>query len=134
VNVGSLAAIRPLANLTVYSMSKAALEALTKCAALELAPRGIRVNAVNPATVVTDIHRRAGMQGEAYDRYLIDNNVMHPLGRPGQPSDCSALISYIASDACAWMTGQCIGLDGGRSLCVPAAKDLTDPTTSSIVK
>lgn len=133
MNVGSLAAIRPLANLTVYSMSKAALEAMTKCAALELAPRGIRVNAVNPATVVTDIHRRAGMQGEAYERYLIDNNAMHPLGRPGQPSDCSALISYIASDACAWMTGQCIGLDGDRSLCVPVAKDLTSPTTSSIV-
>ena len=46
VNVGSLAAVRPLANLTVYSMSKAALEALTKCAALELAPKGIRCVAV----------------------------------------------------------------------------------------
>ena len=50
VNVGSLAAIRPLPNLTVYSMSKCGLEALTKCAALELAGRGIRVNAINPAT------------------------------------------------------------------------------------
>eukprot|EP00960_Hanusia_phi_P074860 768334-Hanusia_phi.AAC.4 len=130
VNVGSLAGTRTIPNLTIYSVSKAALESLTKCAALELADKGIRVNSINPATVMTEIFKRSGMSDEMCDSYVKENSKLHPLGRVGYPEDCAvryipqSMITFIASDGAAWLTGQCIGLDGGRSLCVPAASQL----------
>ncbi|EKX52490.1 hypothetical protein GUITHDRAFT_64987 [Guillardia theta CCMP2712] len=106
VNVGSLAGTRTIPNLTSYSVSKAALESLTKCAALELADRGIRVNSINPATVMTEIFKRSGMSDEMCDSYVKENAKLHPLGRVGQPEDCAAMITFIASDGASWMTGQ----------------------------
>ena len=116
VNVSSVAGLRAFPNLLVYCVSKAALDQLTRCAALDLAPRGIRVNAVNPGVVVTNLHRRSGMTEDAYEAFLEHSKTTHPLGRPGTPEEIADLIFYLASDRAAWITGETISIDGGRHL------------------
>ena len=116
VNVSSVAGLRAFPNLLVYCVSKAALDQLTRCAALDLAPKGIRVNAVNPGVVVTNLHRRSGMTEDAYAAFLEHSRTTHPLGRPGTPEEIADLIFYLASERAAWITGETISIDGGRHL------------------
>ena len=78
VNVSSVAGLRAFPNLLVYCISKAALDQLTRCAALDLAPKGIRVNAVNPGVVITNLHRRSGMLDDAYAAFLEHSKTTHP--------------------------------------------------------
>ncbi len=69
VNVSSVAGLRSFPNVLAYCVSKAAIDQLTRCSAHELAPKGIRVNAVNPGVVVTSLHKRGGMADEAYQNF-----------------------------------------------------------------
>jgi NAD(P)-dependent dehydrogenase (short-subunit alcohol dehydrogenase family) len=116
VNVSSVAGLRAFPGLTAYCVSKAAIDQLTRCAALDLAPKGVRVNAVNPGVVVTNLHRRGGMDEERYAAFLSHSNATHPLGRPGTPDEVADLIAFLVSPASAWMTGETISIDGGRHL------------------
>jgi NAD(P)-dependent dehydrogenase (short-subunit alcohol dehydrogenase family) len=116
VNVSSVAGLRAFPGVLAYAVSKAAVDQLTRCAAVELAPRGIRVNAVNPGVVVTELHRRGGMAEEAYAAFLERARETHPLGRPGQPDEVAELILFLATARSAWMTGETIAIDGGRHL------------------
>ena len=116
VNVSSVTGIRAFPGVLAYCVSKSALDQLTRCAALELAPRRIRVNAVNPGVVVTNLHRRSGMPEEAYRAFLERSRETHPLGRPGDASEVADLIFFLASEAAAWITGETIAVDGGRHL------------------
>ena len=116
VNVSSVAGLRAFPNLLVYCISKAALDQLTRCAALDLAPKGIRVNAVNPGVVVSDLHRRSGMTEDSYSAFLEHSKQTHPLGRTGVPDEIADLIAYLASDRASWITGETISIDGGRHL------------------
>ena len=116
VNVSSVAGLRAFPNLIVYCISKAALDQLTRCAALDLAPKGIRVNAVNPGVVVTNLHRRSGMAEDAYATFLQHSKTTHPLGRPGDADEVADLIFYLASERAGWITGETISIDGGRHL------------------
>ena len=116
VNVSSVAGLRAFPNLLVYCVSKAALDQLTRCAALDLAPKGIRVNAVNPGVVITNLHRRSGMTEEAYEAFLEHSKTTHPLGRAGTPDEIADLIFYLATERAAWITGETISIDGGRHL------------------
>ncbi len=116
VNVSSVNGLRSFPNLLAYCVSKSALDHMTRCAALELAPKGVRVNAVNPGVTVSNLHRRGGMAEEAYEAFLVRSRETHPLGRPGQPEDISEVIFFLASDAAKWMTGETIPVDGGRHL------------------
>ena len=116
VNVSSVAGLRAFPNLLVYCVSKAALDQLTRCAALDLAPKGIRVNAVNPGVVVTNLHRRSGMSEGAYAAFLEHSKTTHPLGRAGEPDEIADLIYYLASERAGWITGETISIDGGRHL------------------
>ncbi len=116
VNVSSVNGLRAFAGVLAYNVSKAAVDHLTRCAALEMAPFGVRVNGVNPGVTVTNLHRRGGMDEGAYAAFLQRSRETHPLGRPGQPEDISALIVFLASDDAAWMTGETIPVDGGRHL------------------
>lgn len=116
VNVSSVAGLRAFPNLLVYCISKAALDQLTRCAALDLAPKGIRVNAVNPGVVVTNLHRRSGMAEDAYSAFLEHSKTTHPLGRAGEPDEIADLIVYLASERAGWITGETISIDGGRHL------------------
>ena len=115
VNVSSVTGLRAFPGVLAYCVSKAALDQLTRCSALELAPKGVRVNAVNPGVVVTDIHKRGGMSDEAYAAFLEHSKTTHPLGRTGRPEEIAALVLYLASDQAAWITGATYSIDGGRS-------------------
>lgn len=116
VNVSSVNGLRAFAGVLAYNVSKAAVDHLTRCAALEMAPMGVRVNAVNPGVTVTNLHRRSGMGDEQYGAFLERSKTTHPLGRPGDPAEIAALILYLASDQASWMTGETIPIDGGRHL------------------
>jgi len=114
VNVSSVTGIRAFPGLVAYCASKAGVDQLTRCAALELAPKGIRVNAVDPGVVVSNLHRRGGMGEEKYQAFLEHSKTTHPLGRVGSPEDVSNAIVFLASDQSGWITGASIPVDGGR--------------------
>ena len=116
VNVSSVTGLRAFPGVLAYCVSKAGLDQLTRCAALELAGSGVRVNAVNPGVVVSNLHRRSGMQEDAYEAFLEHSKTTHPLGRVGQPQDIADAIVYLASDQAGWVTGVTLSLDGGRHL------------------
>lgn len=116
VNLSSVAGTRAFPGLLSYCVSKAAVDQLTRCAALDLAPSGVRVNAVNPGVVVTNLHRRGGMDETRYAAFLDHSKATHPLGRPGTPEEVADLITFLASPAAAWITGETISVDGGRHL------------------
>ena len=116
VNVSSVTGLRSFPGVLAYCVSKAAVDQLTRCAALELAPKGVRVNAVNPGVVVSNLHRRGGMDEESYAKFLARSRETHPLGRPGEAREIADLIFFLASDAAGWITGETISIDGGRHL------------------
>lgn len=116
VNVSSVTGLRAFPGVLAYCVSKAALDQLTRCAALELAPKGIRVNAVNPGVVMTNLHRAGGMSEQEYAAFLERSKTTHPLGRVGEPWEVAELIYFLASDRAGWITGATISIDGGRAL------------------
>jgi NAD(P)-dependent dehydrogenase (short-subunit alcohol dehydrogenase family) len=116
VNVSSVNGLRSFAGVLAYCVSKSGMDQLTRCAALEMAPHGVRVNAVNPGVTVTNLHTRGGMNAESYAAFLQRSKETHPLGRPGQPDEVADLIVFLASDRAGWMTGETIPIDGGRHL------------------
>lgn len=115
VNVSSVTATRAFPNVLAYCVSKAGVDQLTRCSALEMAPKGIRVNAVNPGVVVSNLHKRGGMNDADYERFIATAKNTHPLGRPGQPGEIAELIYFLASDKAAWITGATYEIDGGRA-------------------
>jgi NAD(P)-dependent dehydrogenase (short-subunit alcohol dehydrogenase family) len=115
VNVSSVTGLRAFPNVLAYCVSKAALDQLTSCAALELAPKGVRVNAVNPGVVRTNLHRRSGMDDATYDAFAERGKATHPIGRIGEPDEIAELIMYLASDKAGWITGVTYSIDGGRA-------------------
>jgi Dehydrogenases with different specificities (related to short-chain alcohol dehydrogenases) len=115
VNVSSVAGTRAFPNVLAYCVSKAGTDQLTRCSALELAPKGIRVNAVNPGVVVTNLHKRSGMEDEAYNKFLEHSKETHPIGRVGTPQEVAELIYFLASEKASWITGATYEIDGGRA-------------------
>jgi len=115
VNVSSVTGLRAFPGVLAYCVSKAGVDQLTRCAALELAPKGIRVNAVNPGVVVTEIHKRGGMGEEKYAGFLEHSKTTHPLGRTGTADEVAELILFLASDRASWITGVTYSIDGGRA-------------------
>ena len=115
VNVSSVTGLRAFPGVLAYCISKAAVDQLTRCAALELASKQIRVNAVNPGVVITDLHKRGGMNEENYQAFLERSATTHPLGRPGKPEEIADLILFLASDKAGWITGATYSIDGGRA-------------------
>jgi NAD(P)-dependent dehydrogenase (short-subunit alcohol dehydrogenase family) len=114
VNVSSVTGLRAFPGVLAYCVSKAATDQLTRCAALELAPKGVRVNAVNPGVVETNLHKRGGMPVEDYEKFLANAANTHPLGRAGQPEEVAELIYFLASEKASWITGVTYEIDGGR--------------------
>ena len=115
VNVSSVTGLRAFPNVLAYCVSKAATDQLTRCSALELAPKGVRVNAVNPGVVITNLHKRGGMSDVNYERFLENARNTHPLGRAGTPQEIAELIGFLASDKASWITGASYEIDGGRA-------------------
>jgi NAD(P)-dependent dehydrogenase (short-subunit alcohol dehydrogenase family) len=116
VNVSSVTGLRSFPGVLAYCVSKSGLDQLTRCAALELAAKGVRVNAVNPGVVITEIHKRGGMTETEYAAFLEHSKTTHPLGRVGKAEEVAELIFFLASDSASWITGGTYSIDGGRAL------------------
>lgn len=115
VTISSVASIRPYGNLAAYCVSKAAVDMFTRCAALDFAPHGVRVNAVNPGVVVTELHTVTSAVAD-YAGFLERSKGTHPIGRVGQPAEIAALVLFLMSDDAGWITGDTVSIDGGRAL------------------
>ncbi|KAK3908633.1 3-oxoacyl-[acyl-carrier-protein] reductase FabG [Frankliniella fusca] len=114
VNVSSVAGLRSFPNIAAYCTSKAAVDQMTRCTALDLAPYGIRVNAVNPGVIVTDIHKRAGMSEKDYAEFIEHSKSTHALGRAGTVDEVAKCIAFLASEDSSFTTGETVTVDGGR--------------------
>lgn len=113
VLLSSTSASTPSPNISVYSASKAAINAVMKVAALELAPRKIRVNAVSPGPVATEIMDKSGIGDQEMQGHIV-NGI--PLARLGNPAEVAKLISYLAGNNAAFVTGSEFVIDGGQSI------------------
>jgi NAD(P)-dependent dehydrogenase (short-subunit alcohol dehydrogenase family) len=117
VNLSSTLGTKAVAGFADYGASKAALEHLTRCWALELAPQGVRVNAVASGPVETDFLReRMGFSHEEAEAVKAQERSAIPLGRRGLPADVARWILALASKDADWVTGQVFRIDGGFSL------------------
>jgi len=119
VNVSSVNGMRAFPGVLAYNISKAAMDHFTKCVALELAPKGVRVNSVNPGVIVTEVHKRSGMDDETYEKFLEFSRQTHALGRVGEVKEVADAITFLASDRSSFITGLLLPIDGGRHAMCP---------------
>ncbi|XP_014101296.1 3-oxoacyl-[acyl-carrier-protein] reductase FabG [Bactrocera oleae] len=119
VNVSSIAGTRSFAGAVAYCTSKAAIEQFTRCIALDLAPKNVRVNVVSPGTILTDFHKRIGFSEEEDAKFLEHSKTTHALGRVGEPKEVADGIIFLASDSSSFITGATLPIDGGRHAMCP---------------
>lgn len=112
VSISSLNARQPAAGMSAYCAAKAGLSMLTQVAALEMGPRGIRVNAIAPGFVHTPLTEPAAMIPGVVEEY-VENTA---LGRAGSPEDIAAAVVFVCSPQASWMTGEVLDLNGGAHL------------------
>jgi NAD(P)-dependent dehydrogenase (short-subunit alcohol dehydrogenase family) len=110
INMSSINAVVAIPNQVPYCVSKGGLAQLTKVMALSLAPYGIRVNAIGPGSIMTDILKAVATDREAKRRILTRT----PLGRIGEPEEIASIAVFLASADSSYMTGQTVYADGGR--------------------
>ncbi|WP_219837227.1 SDR family NAD(P)-dependent oxidoreductase [Paenibacillus sp. R14(2021)] len=114
VNISSTYGSKAAAGLSLYGSSKAAIEHLTRCWALEFAPKGIRVNAIASGPVESAFLKdRMGLSNEQIEAVKEQERQMIPLGRRGEPDDVATWILNVADPEVSWITGQIIAVDGG---------------------
>lgn len=111
VNMSSVNAVVALPDLIAYGASKAAIGQMTKTMAIALAPHGIRVNAIGPGTIATELARNAVLGSEAARRKVMSRT---PMGRLGEPDEVARVAVFLACEDSAYMTGQTVYADGGR--------------------
>ncbi len=111
VNMSSANAVVAIANQVPYVVSKGGINQLTKVMAVALAPHGIRVNAIGPGTILTEMAKQAVLTDDAARRKILSRT---PLGRCGEPEEVAAVAAFLASDDASYLTGQTIYPDGGR--------------------
>lgn len=110
INISSVVAVSPAPGGSVYSATKAAVDAVTKSLAKELGPKNIRVNSLNPGMIETEGVHTAGFLGTDFHKKVVADT---PLGRIGQPSDIGPVAVFLASADSAWITGQTLLVSGG---------------------
>lgn len=110
INMSSVNALLAIPGLGAYACTKGALNQLTKVAAIELAPHKIRVVAIGPGTILTDLARKSVLSDEAARRRILSRT---PIGRAGEPEEVASVASFLASDDASYITGQTITVDGG---------------------
>ncbi|MCZ6464974.1 MAG: SDR family NAD(P)-dependent oxidoreductase [Proteobacteria bacterium] len=121
VNISSIAGALTHRYMSSYCASKAGLNMLTRCTADDLGQYGIRVNAVMPGIVKTDLAAPLWQNPGVVDEYLR----RMPISRLGQPDDIGPFVAFLLSDEASWITGQCIGVDGGHT--IRQGPDLVEP-------
>lgn len=114
VVVSSVNGQRAFPNVLAYCCSKAAVDQFVMCTSLELAPKGVRINAVNPGVTRTNLHRRSGMSEADYAAFVERSRTTHPIGRIGEPEEVADMVLFLASDRAGMITGNCVFVDGGR--------------------
>lgn len=110
INLSSVNAVLAIPNQIPYAISKGAIRQLTNVTAVALAPRGIRVNAIGPGTIMTEMGKSVMASEEQRQRILSRT----PLGRVGDPEEIASIAAFLASDEASYITGQTIYADGGR--------------------
>lgn len=113
VNVASVLGINGARSRVVYAASKGAVILLTKCMAIDHGPDNIRVNAICPSFVETDLTAEVMRRAQDPDAMRRERVSVHPLGRLGRPEDVAGIAVYLASDESAWVTGAALAVDGG---------------------
>ncbi len=116
INLSSINAYTGMPNTAVYAASKAALNSFTRTAAIELAPRKIRVNAVNPGPVNTPIFEKVGMPEADLNAFAVAMQNRVPLKQFGTPEAIAKLVAFLASDDASFITGAEYNIDGGISI------------------
>lgn len=109
VNLGSIMSLSAGPNISAYAASKGAVMQLTKALAHDLAPDGIRVNAIAPGVIATPMTEVTRQNPDAIGRFMANT----PLGRPGQPDELVGPVLFLASDASSYVTGAVLAVDGG---------------------
>ena len=112
VNTASIAGLGAAPKMSIYSASKHAVIGLTKSAAIEYGKKGLRVNAVCPAVIDTEMFRRATQSDPQKEQYV---KGLHPVGRIGQPEEVAAAVLYLCSDLAGFTTGVALPVDGGST-------------------
>lgn len=119
VNVSSICGTRSCPGVLSYSMSKSAIDQLTRCTAIELGAKGVRVNSVNPGVIITELQKKGGLTDDAYANFVEHSKETHPLGRPGKPEEVAQAIAFLASDDASFISGEHLHIDGGRHAVCP---------------
>ena len=110
VNISSVVGPHPVANASVYSATKGAVDSITKSLAKELGPKKIRVNSLNPGMIDTEGAQSAGFIGSDFHKQI---EASTPLGRIGNPNDTAKVAVFLASDDSGWITGETLLVSGG---------------------
>lgn len=116
INVSSVSSVKPNKMSLAYNLSKSALDHFTRCTALELAAKGVRVNSINPSFVKTNLLKKVGLTDEQLDLFIQNIVGNTPLKRPIDSEEVAGLIAFLAGDLAKNITGTCYVLDGGNSL------------------
>ena len=123
INMSSVNALMAIPGLAAYGASKGGINQLTRVMAIELAPHGIRVNAIGPGTILTELAKKAVLGDKAARHKVLSRT---PIGRAGEPAEIASVAAFLAGADAAYITGQVIYPDGGRlalNYTVPVADD-----------
>lgn len=123
INTGSIEGLGANPNHTAYCATKAGIHGMTQALAVDLGQYGIRCNAVAPGWIDSDLSQAYINSQADPERVRQDLLKMHPAGRLGRPDDIGATVAFLASDAAAFITGQVIAIDGGRTAKLPLPFD-----------